>query len=112
MESKLKQCPFCGSEAEMYTGRLWPQKNVALCVSEADAQDVLETYDAIGVVVNSGIYRKTRFTCGKGRIPGKWAVWVQLQGFIPRCTNSKCIARSDYMFLTEAEALEAWNRRR
>ena len=109
--SELKLCPFCGCEAEMHT-RPFPQKNVGLFESKAAAQEFMENYEPIvGTVFNIGIYQKKRFDFRKGRIPGKWAVWVQLQGFIPCCTKSRCIARSDLMFLSEEEATEEWNRR-
>lgn len=108
---ELKRCPFCGSEAKMRTIP-WPEKIVGLFESKAAAQEFAENYDPIvGTVIDIGIYQKHRFSCGKGRVPGKWVVWAQLQGFIPSCTKSRCIGENDTKFLYEEEAAAAWNER-
>lgn len=42
--AELKPCPFCGGNAEIYTGRNFPARGKNVCESEAEAQEKLEEY--------------------------------------------------------------------
>ena len=104
MESELNPCPFCGSSAEMFLGNFRYRHNTR-CKSQIDALQQLEKYKTMGVVVDKKIVptgHSIRLT---------WGVWVVFQRFTPRCSNKNCIASHSNDFGTEAEAVEAWNRR-
>ena len=107
---ELKPCPFCGSNAEMYTGRTYPTVSKSLCESEEAAKEQFERLKQRGTVVDYKIGKRKRLH-GYKNPKQKWGVWVVFQGYIPRCTNPKCIGRSAIMFHTEAEAADAWNKR-
>lgn len=111
---ELKRCPFCGSSAEISKSRCFPEKNIAVFDSEKEATEFLHNYDSELTVAKSYVYRKRRFDVRKHRgvyNTNNWAVRVQYQGFVPRCVNTACLARSTVMFYTEAEAAIAWNAR-
>lgn len=114
--TELKPCPFCGGGAEMYTGRTFPVLNKSFCKTEADAMEYLEECRSNGVVVDFKIGNRTRSAFNRntghyGETKHYYSVYVHLQAYIPRCLNPKCLGRTQMMFRTETEAIEAWNRR-
>lgn len=108
---EMKPCPFCGGKSEIYTGRTFPYRGKATCGSEEEAREKLEEYKAIGTVVNYciGPHSTQRANMKKAKV--KWRVAIDMRAFIPRCCNSDCLGRTQAMFLTEKEAIEAWNTR-
>lgn len=109
--SELKTCPFCGGDAEMYTGRNYPAKGKGLCATYEDALAELQKWKSTGVVVKHSIHPRKHFVHGMKAPKQKWSVDVEMQAFIPRCCNPKCLGRTAMMFQTETEATEAWNTR-
>lgn len=108
---ELKSCPFCGSLAEIYTGQLFPRKSRSALESESDAQAILEEWKKEFTVVDFMIYRHVRNKKGTGNRKKEWRLWADLQGFIPRCSDAKCLGRLAMRFKSEEEATAAWNQR-
>jgi hypothetical protein len=108
--SELKPCPFCGGLAEMNTERNFPIRERTQFKTKEDAENWLSGIANDFPVAQSGIYLKERHYYKKGKVI-KWCAFVQYKGFIPRCKNTKCLGHSNFMFHTEKEAAEKWNRR-
>lgn len=108
---KLRPCPFCGGKTEIYAERTFPYRGKATCESEEEAREKLEEYRAIGTVVNCHIGPRSMQRSNMKKAKVKWGVVVEMRAFIPRCCSSDCLGRTQVMFLTEKEALDAWNRR-
>ena len=106
--AELKPCPFCGGDAEMYTGRTYI-KGKSTCETYEQALEKLEEFKNIGVVLNHSVGQLRRRTKTQKE---KWGVRVEMQAFIPRCCNTNCLGRTAMMFMTETEATEAWNTRK
>lgn len=104
---ELSSCPFCGRNAEMYTGRVFPPKLSMHC-TEAEALQTLSELSEKGTVSSYVIYEVDRRRSRNNRTK-KFRLRVVFQAFVPRCTNVKCIARTSIAFLSEAEAAVAWN---
>lgn len=110
-ESKqLEPCPFCGGVAEMYTGRTFTRRG-GLCGSQIEALKKLNEFRKMGTVVAHYIGTRNVYRANMKEKALKWTVHVEMQGYIPRCSNTNCMGRTQIMFQTEAEAAEAWNRR-
>lgn len=109
---ELKQCPFCGGKAEIYTGRAFPAWIKAVLKSEEDAVQRLEEYKEGKVILQSEVisylYRGSRMKKRETR----WKCIAIAQGFIPRCCKTRCIGRVSTMFYTEKEAIDKWNERK
>lgn len=87
---ELKSCPFCGLPAKMHT---------AYYAAEfADSDDQIPK--------DAEIIREWRR-------PGRkqWSVEYRRKAYVPQCTDSACVGRSQKMFRTRQQAIEAWNRR-
>lgn len=114
-EIKLKPCPFCGGMAEIYTGRTYPVMSKSRCKTEAEARAYLEECRRNGVVSDFFFSTRTQniYSSKVGYIGEKsyYAINVLMQAYIPRCLDKKCLGRTQIMFKTEGEAIEAWNRR-
>lgn len=109
--AELKPCPFCGGDAEIYTGRTFPSPRKAMCKTVQEALERLEEYKSSGVVIHHTIREREYRTVAMKKGVTKVAVAAEMQAFIPRCCNEKCLGRTQIMFHTELEAIEAWNRR-
>lgn len=101
----------------MYTGRTYPALSKSLCKTKADAEAYLEECRSNGVVFDFRISTRTRniYSAKAGKYVGEknyHAITVFMQAYIPRCLDNKCLGRTQIMFKTEEEAIEAWNRRR
>ena len=102
-DKRLLPCPFCGSPGEIYTGRSYEDR-VHEFASQGEATRWLED----NVQPNStkfGVYP------AKGRKAGKWVARYNRPGYIGRCTNTRCVARSVVLRRTEQQAIDLWNRR-
>lgn len=108
----LKPCPFCGGESEIYAGRTLPKKGKTTCESENEALEKLEEYRAIGTVAEYHIGPRRIKRVNMKEEKAKWGIVVEMVGYIPRCCNAGCLGRTQKMFLTEKEAIVAWNRRK
>lgn len=108
---ELKPCPFCGGESEIYAERSFPYRRKSLCENEEAAKAKLEEYKTIGTVVHYSIGPRIMQRANMKGKKTKWGIVVEMKAFIPRCCNSNCLGRTQIMFLTEKEAVEAWNRR-
>lgn len=105
---KLKPCPFCGGQAELFTDRTFPVKRKMLCESRQVAENLLAQWEKNGIVVESDIWPRNHYKTGKP----KWGCVVVYRAYIPRCRSEKCLCRNNsIMFRFEEEAIEAWNRR-
>lgn len=111
MEKELKPCPFCGSKAEMFVNKKVPLPRKRRFESWEDADKMLERFHQIGTVLFSSIRPKPIFTNGRRSPEIKWELLVELVEYTPFCTNFGCVGRNQTVFFTEAEAIEAWNRR-
>lgn len=109
--AELKPCPFCGGNAEIYTGRNFPARGKNVCESEAEAQEKLEEYKRLGTIAYCHLGPREMNRANMKGPKKKWAVVVEMVAFIPRCCDRNCLGRLQTMFLTEEEATEAWNRR-
>jgi hypothetical protein len=86
----LKSCPFCGLPAKMHT-TYYPSEY-------ADSDD--------NIPEDAAIMREWRKPKEK-----KWTVEFRRKAYIPQCTDSTCVGRSQKKFQSEEEAVKAWNRR-
>lgn len=104
---ELKPCPFCGGAAEMYTDGDLPYRTHFLKTKE-EAEQKVEEYKKYLVPRKITIKEWT----GTGsRRHKRFFVEVCPIAFIPRCLDTRCIGRNKRPYYTEAEAVEAWNRR-
>lgn len=87
---KLKPCPFCGGEAKMHFAEFPAEFLGDDDKLPKDARVIRE-------------YRK----------PGakRWTVEFRRRAYVPQCADSSCIGRSQKLYKSETEAVEAWNRR-
>jgi hypothetical protein len=103
-ERKLLPCPFCGCPGEIYTGREFPTR-VHVFPTEAEARRWLEKNlqpDSTSFGVYPGYGRRQE---------GKFVARFNRPGYLPRCTNTRCPARSLTLRRTEQQAIDLWNRR-
>lgn len=103
-DKKLLPCPFCGSPGEIYTGREYPPR-VHTFDNEGEAMRWLEK----NMQPNStswGVY-----PCTGRRKEGKFTARYNRPGYLARCTNTRCPARSLSLRRTEQQAIDLWNRR-
>lgn len=88
--SNLKNCPYCGSVAEMHT-RYDSLENIAYKKSE--------------------IPKTARLICEK-KYPHRAKYYIfSKKLYIPRCTVTNCMGRTSKGFELEKDAEAAWNRR-
>lgn len=106
---ELKNCPFCGSKAEIHMGT--SDRGRILCSTQSEAQAKLEEYAKNGTVVHYAIHPHNFSRVGMKAEKQKWRLAVLLQTFAPRCANPRCIGRTTRAYLTESEAANVWNRR-
>lgn len=86
----LKPCPFCGGEAVMH-----------------------ERFDSISKYVHkkAEIPKNAKFLRSTKYASGVLYYEYREKVFIPQCCDTSCIGRSQRMFKSEEDAVEAWNRR-
>lgn len=87
---KLKPCPFCGGEAEIHRRR-------TACRFYAQSKREIPQ--------NGKLVRTIEYTDGRKSyeyIKNEFGVW---------CKDTSCIGRVQKVFPTEAEAIQAWERR-
>lgn len=87
---KLKHCPYCGKDAEIYKTRFGTQY----------AQSVDQ------VPAGAEILRMVSFPNRGGYVE------YQRFAFVPRCCDTSCIGRNTKRYESPEEAAKAWNRRR
>lgn len=88
--AELKPCPFCGGEAEVHKRR-------SSCRFCADSKK--------GIPPNGVHEYTTEYPGGRKSYvysKNEWGAW---------CLDTACIGRSQKVFPSEAEAIDAWNRR-
>jgi uncharacterized protein CbrC (UPF0167 family) len=88
--SELKPCPFCGLAAKIH---------ISAFVSE-----YVQSNDA--VPKDATIIREWRRPGAK-----TWSIEFRRAAYTAQCTDPACIGRSQKKYRTEAEAINAWNRR-
>lgn len=102
-DKQLLACPFCGSPAEIYTGREYAKKYKEF-PSVEEAQEWLRN-NAEPSTTETGILP------GRGRKAGIYRAFYNRPGYIPRCTKTGCPGRNIIMYKTEQAAIEKWNGR-
>ncbi len=86
----LKPCPFCGGEVVMH-----------------------ERFDSISKYVHkkAEIPKNAKFLRSTKYASGTLYYEYREKVFVPQCCDTSCMGRSQRMFKSEKEAVEAWNRR-
>lgn len=102
-DKQLLPCPFCGSPAEIYTGRQYEHKLKDFKTPE-EAQEWLREHAQPDSTETGILPRPGR----KGRM---FRAFYSRPGYIPRCTKTGCPARPGIMCKSEQVAIEKWNGR-
>lgn len=101
-DKQLLACPFCGSPAEIYTGREYERKLKDFKTPE-EAQEWLRA-NAQPDSAETGVYPTLS-------VRRKYRAFYSRPGYIPRCTKTGCPARAGIMCKSEQMAIEKWNGR-
>ena len=88
--AELKPCPFCGGVAELHT-----------------------RYDSFESIAykKSEIPKTAKLLCEKKYPQGAKYYYYKKLLYVPRCTMSSCMGRTQKVFEIKQEAIETWNTR-
>jgi ribosomal protein L34E len=87
--NELKSCPFCGSDGVIH-------------VRERPAQYARYKKD---IPKGSRVLREVKYPSGNTYIE------YRRSAYIPQCSKSDCIGRTQKLYDTKEAAIKAWNRR-